>query len=212
MVHNRFQVLAEEDGQEGVDDLDFFGGESDTESLADPQHDEPDPPMPAIPVNRVQRVVGAFAELDVVDLTEEFERRTRIMRTVPYVMRGAYREAMRVALDHISSGRSRSDVLQEERGWKLFLLIPRLLLFRPGRRGLIPKRKLEERANRFAAGQWLSLLAESNKVASDGSATAGEDVPAVTRRRHCAQNDWRLWVNCLPHGELSKEQRLHQAL
>ena len=51
MVHNRFQVLAEEDGQEGVDDLDFFGGESDTESLADPQHDEPDPPMPAIPVN-----------------------------------------------------------------------------------------------------------------------------------------------------------------
>ena len=67
------------------------GGESDTESLADPQHDEPDPPMPAIPVNRVQRVVGAFAELDVVDLTEEFEKRTRIMRTVPYVMRGAYR-------------------------------------------------------------------------------------------------------------------------
>ena len=26
MVHNRFQVLAEEDGQEGVDDLEFFGG------------------------------------------------------------------------------------------------------------------------------------------------------------------------------------------
>ena len=84
---------------------------------------------------------------------------------------------MRVALDHISFGRSRFDVLQEERGWKLFLLIPRLLLFRPGRGGLIPKRKLEERANRFAAGQWLSLLAESNKVASDGS------VGATRRRR-----------------------------
>ena len=146
MVHNRFEVLAGEDDEEGVD-LDFFGGESDTESVADPQHDEPDPPVPAIPINRVRRVVGAFAELDVVDLTMEFERRTRIMRTVPYVMRRAYREAMRVALDHISSGRSRTDVLQEERGWKLFLLIPRLLLFRPGRGGFVPKRKLEERAN-----------------------------------------------------------------
>ena len=107
MVHNRFQVLAEEDGQEGVDDLDFFGGESDTESLGDTQHDEPYPPVPAIPVNRVQRVVGASAELDVVGLSEEFERR------VPYVMRGVFRETVRVALDHISSGRS----LQEERGF-----------------------------------------------------------------------------------------------
>ena len=91
MVHNRFEVLAEEDCEEGVDHHDFFGGESDTEILADPQHDEADPPVPAIPAIPVRRVVGAFAQLDVVDLTEGFERRTRIMRTVPYVMRGAYR-------------------------------------------------------------------------------------------------------------------------
>ena len=78
---------------------------------------------------------------------------------------------MRVALDDISSGRSRSETLQEERGWKLFLLIPRLLLFRPGRSGLVPKRKLE-----------LSLLAESNKVASDGTTGA-------TRRRRRNPSD-----------------------
>ena len=71
--------------KKGVDHHDFFGGESDTESLADPQRDEADPPVQAIPVNPVRRVIGAFAQLDVVDLTEEFERRTRIMRTVPYV-------------------------------------------------------------------------------------------------------------------------------
>ena len=37
---------------------------------------------------------------------------------------------------------------------------------------------MEERANRFAEGQWLSLLVESNKVASDGS------TGATRRRRH----------------------------
>ena len=34
MVHNRFEILAEEDEEEGVDHPDFFGAESDTESLA----------------------------------------------------------------------------------------------------------------------------------------------------------------------------------
>ena len=165
---NRFEVLAEEDGEEG------------------PQHDEPDPPVPAIPVSRVRRVVGAFAELDVV---------------------GPIRDVG-------PPGRSRSEKCVARGEWKLFLLIPRLLLFRPGRGGLVPKRKLEERADRFAAGQWLSLLAESNKVASNGS------TGATCRRRRNPSDETKalraerlaFWVNCLPHGELSKEQRLHQAL
>ena len=162
-----------------------------TTFLADPQHDEADPPVQAIPVNPVRRVIGTFAQSDGVDLTEEFERRTRIMRTVPFVMTGAYREAMRVALDRHTATGERVEVVYSP---------PRLLLFRPGRGGLVPKRKLEERTNRFAAGHWLS----SQQVPH-----AGEDATKVTRRRHYEQNDWRLWVNCLPHGELSKEQRLH---
>ena len=36
--------------------------------------------------------VGALAELDVVDLTEEFEKRTHIMRTVPHVTRAGGHE------------------------------------------------------------------------------------------------------------------------
>ena len=52
----------------------------------------------------------------------------------------------------------------------------------PPRQGLVLKRKLEERANQFAAGQWLSSLSEGNKVASDGSAGA-------TRRRRRNPSD-----------------------
>ena len=110
-------------------------------------------------------------------------------------MRGACREAMRVALDHISSGRSRSDTLQEERGWKLFLLVPRLLFFRPGRGGIVPKRKLEERVNQFAAGEWLSLLMESNSVASNGSTRR--------RRRNPDEETKALRAERLALGELS---------
>ena len=44
--------------------------------------------------------------------------------------------------------------------------LPQTSALPPRQGGFIPKRKLEERANRFAAGQWVSLLAESNEVAS----------------------------------------------
>ena len=65
-----------------ADPHDFFGGESDTESLGDPQHDEEDPPMQAIPVDPVRRMNAAFVQFDIIILTEEFERLPRIMRTV----------------------------------------------------------------------------------------------------------------------------------
>ena len=45
---------------------------------------------------------------------------------------------MRVALEEISDGGCREDPAQEERGWKLFMLLPRMLLHRAPRGGLIP--------------------------------------------------------------------------
>ena len=72
---------------------------------------------------------------------------------------------MQAALDAIIEGRHRRVEVQEERGWKLFFFIPQLLLFRPARGGIVPRDKLEDRLRRFAAGDWLSLLAESSKLA-----------------------------------------------
>ena len=42
---------------------------------------------------------------------------------------------MRIAL---SAGATLSDEVRQTRGWKLLLLLPRMLLFRPPRGGLIP--------------------------------------------------------------------------
>ena len=73
---------------------------------------------------------------------------------------------MRVALLEIVEG-SEAHNEDRRRGWKLFLLLPRMLLFRPPRGGLIPKHRLLERFAMFG-GQWTELLIlsrESSEVA-----------------------------------------------
>ena len=77
-----------------------------------------------------------FASLDEVDLKEVFSRRATVMRSVPMVIRGAYRNAMRVALEEVARGIQEHSDLRTTRGWKLFLLLPRLLLWRPVRGGI----------------------------------------------------------------------------
>ena len=52
---------------------------------------------------------AAFLSLDVVRLTEEFEERASVMKSVPRFLKGPYRIAMRVALEEISEGGCRED-------------------------------------------------------------------------------------------------------
>ena len=66
--------------------------------------------------------------------------------------------------------------MRRERGWKLFLLLPRLLLFRPARGGLISKKKLEERFADFVRGEWLSLLEGQQEICGDGGHMAKTSV------------------------------------
>ena len=64
------------------------------------------------------------------------------------------------------------------RGWKLFLSLPRLLLWRPVRGGLVSKKDLELRFRSFQTGQWRELLNTS------ASTTANIHQRLVRRRRH----------------------------
>ena len=50
--------------------------------------------------------------------------------------------------------------LKLTRAWKFFLLLPRILLFRPPRGGKIPKPQLLERFAKFQRGQWSELVEE----------------------------------------------------
>ena len=83
---------------------------------------------------------AAFRELDGVDVPDMFAKRGVVMQNVPRSLRGAFRNAVRVALDEIKAGRFGNDETRQERGWKLFLLIPRMLLHREPRGGTIAAR------------------------------------------------------------------------
>ena len=83
------------------------------------------------------------------------------MKTVPHFLRGPYRSAMRFAM-----GEALQDSEQRrERGWKLFLMLPRLLLYRPWRGENVHKEKLSKRFQDFSDGRWTELLAGSRKCA-----------------------------------------------
>ena len=69
---------------------------------------------------------------------------------------------------------------RKERGWKLLLLLPRMLLFRPLRGGLISKEKLADRFSAFSRGEWLTLLDASSQC---------DEQAAVARRRRRRQGD-----------------------
>ena len=88
-----------------------------------------------------------FVSLDIVNVQDIFSRRVCVMKAPPAFFRGAYRSAMRVALDNPT---------RIMRGWKLFTLLPRLLT-KPPRGGKVPKNKLLEWVQKFASGEWLDF-------------------------------------------------------
>ena len=144
-----------------------------------------DPPLPfAIVVPPGAALVEGVASLRTV-----FQRRAVVMRTVPPFFRGPFRNALRVAMDEAIGGIEVLDELRQERAWKLFLLLPRMLLQRPGRGGLVPRSKIEERLRQFAEGRWADLVNESIQSALLGSEAArrkrrrqeDDDVPTCRR-------------------------------
>ena len=76
-----------------------------------------------------------------------------------------------------------NDVHREERAWKLFFLLPRMLLIRPPRGGKISPAKLEERIARFTEGRWIDLVEESAEVCA-----VARTAVVRKRRRHTDQD------------------------
>ena len=124
----------------------------------------------------------AFQRLDSVNLRDEFRMRASVMKTVPGFLQGPYRQAMHVALDEICVGLDRSDNVRQERGWKLWMLLPRMLLHRPARGGLIAKEKLSRRFEDFVHGRWSHLI-------DDGRTCAEQSSKIATRKRRRGQHD-----------------------
>ena len=58
--------------------------------------------IPVVMEARVRALVRDFASLDAVNLVDLFDHRARVMRSVPHVLKGVFRVALRVAF-HLST-------------------------------------------------------------------------------------------------------------
>ena len=190
-----------------VPDSDGSGTEAPTSVSDGFREDPPDRPEDVmfadIPLSPALQ--AGFRWLATVDVEAVFRRRAVLMKTVPVFMQGAHRSAMRVAISEIGAGRSNGDRTRSAAGWRLFMLLPRLLLFRPPRGGLVPKSQLSQRFQAFSQGDWRTLFEES-----EGHACTALKSRSRRRRRNqsaeqylerraaraeswasCQQHDWR---------------------
>ena len=131
---------------------------------------------------------AAFQSLDHVDLERMFQRRACVMRSVPRILNGPFRVALRIAVQEILDGVTTRDVARQVRGWKVLFLLPRMLLCRPPRGGKVSKEKLTERLENFRNGRWIDLVRDSEEI-GDQAATArrrqrrrGDDVESRAAR------------------------------
>ena len=64
---------------------------------------------------------------------------------------------MRLALEEIELGTAAGDDRRKCQGWKLFVLLPRMLLYNPARGGLVPKSRLA-RFSAFSNKDWEQIV------------------------------------------------------
>ena len=123
-----------------------------------------------LPLPRGAAVRDALIALDEVDPCRMFEQRASVMKGVPKFLRGPFRNALKFALQEATA----QDVMRQTRGWKLFMMLPRMLLHRSPGGGHISKSKLEARFTLFNQGGWQELIRAS---------VICDDQAAVSRRR-----------------------------
>ena len=70
--------------------------------------------------------------------------------------------ALGVACQEILEGMKANSEVRTVRGWKLFLVLPRMMLFRPGRGGPVSRKKLEARVRQFQEGA-LGMLTDPTR-------------------------------------------------
>ena len=96
-----------------------------------------DPPRTAV-------LQAAFRSMDEVDVCHQFRQRAAVMKSVPRFLKGSsFCKVLKVALNEIV--RNKGEV-EMERGWKLLLMLPRMLLHRPpggGKQAHCPVRSIQ---------------------------------------------------------------------
>ena len=160
--------------------------------------DVPVESVPELPIqgrDRVHGVQHAFATLDIVNLAEVFAQRARVMQSVPWVIRGAFRTAVKVAMQEILAGTEANSHVRAARSWKLLLLLPKMILFRLPRKGNVSRQKLESRIVAFHEGRWMELLRDSTVAAETAHTQSVRRKRRLDHACHDSHPDGRI-VSC----------------
>ena len=94
---------------------------------------EEEPSLAEFRVSEVCR--DALVSLDDVNVESEFRTGANLMRSPPKFLEGAFVSAVRLAMEEVREGRRTNS--RRIRGWKLFLMIPRILLSNPEGREIL---------------------------------------------------------------------------
>ena len=129
-------------------------------------------------------------QLDQFELENVFSLRVPMLKTCPHFLRGRFRECMGVALRERFRAKQAGDVEAEIRAWKLFALVPMMLLHRPRGAGSIGRAELSHRAVDFANGRWNDLIrqAVAEESRSRPQRIVISEVEEQRRRGKAAQN------------------------
>ena len=131
------------------------------------------------------------------------------MKSVAKFLSGAFRIALRTAVQEAVFGGDVGDVVRQTRGWKLLLLLPLLFLSKAPNVGTIGKDKLVKPFQFFAEGHW-ELFRFGVQCAAD--MLMFDSIPDVVtwtvkrsagRGRSCSPS----WESSLLHGKLWKVPR-----
>ena len=129
----------------------------------------------------------SWQDLDDVPMEDVFLQRIPMLKKCHQFLRGRLREAFACGLRERLRGQMEGDLIAECRGWKLFALVPVLLLHKLSGTVSIGRDELAKRADDFAAGRWLELLTQATSHMVQQSHTTLTEEQNELRRVHAAQ-------------------------
>ena len=100
----------------------------------------------------------SWGQLDQVDFDEMFLMRVPMLKNCPHFLWGRLRFCFFTALRVRLRAKMANDTVEEARSWKLFGLVPMMLLHRPKHTGSVGRDELAQRADDFARGKWTDLI------------------------------------------------------
>ena len=141
-------------------------------------------PASAPPPRAAARV--ALACLDEVDLCLEFRVPVPTLHCVPRFLVAGVRRALTSALRAVQEASHGGDATAQDRAWKLFLLLPRLLLRRSGSQGAEGRAEVLERIELVEAGSVERLLRDPRSQPPPAR-QARPDTDNARREHACAR-------------------------